>query len=81
VNSAANQHVAFYDVVVIGGALSGASTATLLLRQNSGLCVLIVGKSAQLTSIARAEGRLVATEYRASHCRRLVAVERRERLG
>jgi len=48
-NSAANQDARFYDVVVIGGALSGAATATLLLRQNSGLRVLIVEKSAQLT--------------------------------
>ncbi|MDB6154355.1 MAG: Electron transfer flavoprotein, partial [Chthoniobacteraceae bacterium] len=38
-----------YDVVVIGGALSGAATATLLLRQNPGLRILIVEKSAQLT--------------------------------
>jgi hypothetical protein len=29
-NSAANQDTGFYDVVVIGGALSGAATATLL---------------------------------------------------
>src|SRR5271165_5520731 len=48
-NSAANQDAPFYDVVVIGGALSGAATATLLLRQNSGLRVLIVEKSAELT--------------------------------
>src|SRR5208337_5693697 len=48
-NSAANQDARFYDVVVIGGALSGAATATLLLRQNSGLRVLIVEKSAELT--------------------------------
>ncbi len=38
-----------YDVVVIGGALSGAATATLLLRQNPGIRVLIVEKSAKLT--------------------------------
>lgn len=38
-----------YDVVVIGGALSGAATATLLLRHNPGIRVLIVEKSAQLT--------------------------------
>ncbi len=37
-----------YDVVIIGGALSGAATATLLLRQNPGIRVLIVEKSAQL---------------------------------
>src|ERR1700681_1834776 len=38
-----------YDVVIIGGALSGAATATLLLRQNPGVRVLIVEKSAELT--------------------------------
>ena len=38
-----------YDVVVIGGALSGAATATLLLRHNPGIRVLIVEKSAKLT--------------------------------
>jgi flavin-dependent dehydrogenase len=38
-----------YDVVVIGGALSGAATATLLLRQNPGLRLLIVEKSARFT--------------------------------
>jgi flavin-dependent dehydrogenase len=36
-----------YDVVVIGGAISGAATAALLLRQNPGLTVLIVEKSAR----------------------------------
>ncbi len=34
-----------YDVIVIGGALSGASVATLLLRENPGLRILIVEKS------------------------------------
>lgn len=34
-----------YDVVVIGGSLSGAATATLLLRQNPGIRVLVVEKS------------------------------------
>lgn len=38
-----------YDVVVIGGAFSGAATATLLLRQNPGLRLLIVEKSARLS--------------------------------
>jgi flavin-dependent dehydrogenase len=38
-----------YDVVVIGGALSGAATATLLLRRNPGLRLLIVEKSANLS--------------------------------
>lgn len=40
---------ATYDVIVIGGALSGAATATLLLRHNPGLRILIVEKSARLT--------------------------------
>ena len=43
----ANEHP--YDVVIIGGALSGAATATLLLRQNPGIRLLIVEKSAQLS--------------------------------
>jgi flavin-dependent dehydrogenase len=38
-----------YDVIVIGGALSGAATATLLLRHNPGIRLLIVEKSATLT--------------------------------
>lgn len=36
-----------YDVVVIGGSMSGASTALLLLRQNPKLRLLIVEKAAQ----------------------------------
>ena len=39
----------FYDVLVVGGALSGAATATLLLRQNPGIRILIVEKSPRLT--------------------------------
>ena len=39
----------FYDVIVIGGALSGGATATLLLRQNPGMRLLIVEKTAQLS--------------------------------
>src|SRR5436190_10158327 len=35
-----------YDVVIIGGALSGASTAILLLREDPSLRVLIIEKSA-----------------------------------
>lgn len=38
-----------YDVVVLGGALSGAATATLLMRHNPGIRVLILEKSAKLT--------------------------------
>src|SRR6202795_333034 len=38
-----------YDVVIIGGSLSGAATATLLLRKNSGLKLLIVEKSTRFT--------------------------------
>ena len=38
-----------YDVVVIGGSLSGAATATLLLRKNPGLKLLIVEKSTHFT--------------------------------
>jgi flavin-dependent dehydrogenase len=35
-----------YDVVIVGGALSGAATAILLLREQPGLRILIVEKSA-----------------------------------
>ena len=38
-----------YDVVVVGGALSGASTAILLLRELPGLRVLIIEKSTAFT--------------------------------
>ncbi len=38
-----------YDTVIIGGALSGASTAILLLRRNPGIRVLIVEKTERLT--------------------------------
>ena len=37
-----------YDVVIIGGALSGAATAILLLRKHAGLRILIVEKSPAL---------------------------------
>ena len=49
VESMMSDHDSTYDVVVIGGALSGAATATLLLRKNPGLRLLIVEKSAQLS--------------------------------
>ena len=38
-----------YDVVIVGGALSGAATATLLLRQNPGVRILILEKAAKLS--------------------------------
>lgn len=40
---------ASYDVVVIGGALSGGATATLLARQNPGIRILVVEKSTKLS--------------------------------
>ena len=49
VNSPSTQYADAYDVVVIGGALSGGATATLLLRQNPGIRVLILEKSTKLT--------------------------------
>lgn len=38
-----------YDVVILGGALSGAATATLLLQRNPGIRVLILERTTQLT--------------------------------
>jgi flavin-dependent dehydrogenase len=38
-----------YDVIVIGGALAGAASATLLLRKNPGIRILILEKSEKLT--------------------------------
>jgi flavin-dependent dehydrogenase len=38
-----------YDVVIVGGALSGAATAILLLRKNPGIRVLMIEKSEKLT--------------------------------
>jgi 2-polyprenyl-6-methoxyphenol hydroxylase-like FAD-dependent oxidoreductase len=48
-NSAVDRDSLLYDVVVIGGSLSGAATATLLLRKNPGLKLLIVEKSTHFT--------------------------------
>ena len=42
---AADTGVAEYDVAIIGGALSGAATATLLLQKNPALRVLIIERS------------------------------------
>jgi flavin-dependent dehydrogenase len=43
--SGVNRSECEYDVVVIGGALSGAATALLLLREQPGLKVLVLEKS------------------------------------
>jgi flavin-dependent dehydrogenase len=43
-----NDHSA-YDVIIIGGALSGSASAILLLRKNPGLRILIIEKSTQLS--------------------------------
>ena len=48
-NTETSDNGATYDVIVIGGALSGAATATLLLRHNPGIRLLIVEKSAKLS--------------------------------
>jgi flavin-dependent dehydrogenase len=37
-----------YDVIIVGGALAGGATATLLLRQNPGIKILIIEKAEQL---------------------------------
>jgi 2-polyprenyl-6-methoxyphenol hydroxylase-like FAD-dependent oxidoreductase len=39
----------FYDVVIIGGALSGGPTATLLQRQNPGIRILILEEATKLS--------------------------------
>src|SRR6478609_4082161 len=39
----------FYDVLIMGGAPSGGAIATLLLRQNPGIRILIVEKSTRLS--------------------------------
>src|SRR6476659_1638830 len=38
-----------YDAVIIGGSLSGTAVATLLLRQEPGMRVLIIEKSTRFT--------------------------------
>ena len=47
--SASPQQPPVYDVVIVGGALSGAATAILLLREHPKLRVLIVEKSTAFT--------------------------------
>src|SRR5213083_3393391 len=49
INQPQSDDVDFYDVVIMGGALSGGATATLLLRQNPGIRILILEKSAKLS--------------------------------
>ena len=44
-----SDNVDSYDVVIMGGALSGGATATLLLRHNPGIRVLILEKSTKLS--------------------------------
>jgi flavin-dependent dehydrogenase len=48
-NAASDRDTLSYDVVVIGGSLSGASTAALLLRRNPELKLLIVERSTHFT--------------------------------
>src|SRR6059058_4381796 len=49
INPPQSDYMDFYDVVIMGGALSGGATATLLLRQNPGIRILIVEKSERLS--------------------------------
>src|SRR4030088_300165 len=49
INPCQSDDTDFYDVVIMGGALSGGATATLLLRQNPGIRILILEKSAKLS--------------------------------
>src|ERR1039458_1265197 len=48
-NPPPTEDAAFCDVAIIGGALSGGATANCLLRQNPGIRVLILEKSAKLS--------------------------------
>ncbi len=47
-NGPTEEIAAEYDVVVLGGALSGAAAATLLLRRNPGIRVLILERTEKL---------------------------------
>src|ERR1700731_896235 len=49
INPPALESTDVYDVVIMGGALSGGATATLLLRQNPGIRILILEKSEKLS--------------------------------
>src|ERR1700692_395593 len=48
-NSSVNPDESLHDVVVIGGSLSRAATAILLLRKNPGLKLLVIEKSTHFT--------------------------------
>lgn len=48
-NPEPSQETPLYDVIVVGGSLSGAATALLLLRKNPRLKLLIVEKSTHFT--------------------------------
>src|SRR5580700_2299145 len=48
INPPQSDDIDFYDVVIMGGALSGGATATLLLRHNPGIRILILEKSPKL---------------------------------
>ncbi|WP_395737016.1 NAD(P)/FAD-dependent oxidoreductase [Prosthecobacter sp.] len=47
-NTSTSEAGTLFDVIVMGGALSGAATATLLLRHNPGIRVLILEKNEKL---------------------------------
>jgi len=49
INPPQSDYMDFYDVVIMGGALSGGATATLLLRQNPGIRILLLEKSTKLS--------------------------------
>jgi 2-polyprenyl-6-methoxyphenol hydroxylase-like FAD-dependent oxidoreductase len=44
INPGQSDDTDFYEVIIMGGALSGGATATPLLRQNPGIRILILEK-------------------------------------